>query len=328
MEHIGHRDDRRLHAAILAGSVLLLFLLLCPSLRAAEFELVKDAQGVTVRVDGKLFTRYLKRSGAKPIFWPVIGPSGKEMTRGYPMREPIATEKKDHIHHRSMWFTHGDVNGVSFWHESKGHGNIEHRKYLQVEGGKQGVLETLNDWIGPSGKRFCQDRRRFVFHADDKHRWIDVELTVMASDGPVTFGDTKEGSFGVRVAGSMRTERPDGGTIVNSRGHRDKAAWGKQAEWVDYHGPVEGETVGIAIMNHPSSFRFPTYWHVRTYGLFTANPFGWHQFRRDNSLDGSYRLAKGESFTLRYRVLLHLGDHKEGDVVRFYRNYAASDGHP
>ena len=316
-----------LPALMVAGSLLGSGAVAAPAY-AGEFELKEDEQGVTVKVDGKLFTRYLKRSGAKPILWPLVGPSGKEMTRGYPMRDATKDEKQDHIHHRSMWFTHGDVNGISFWHETKGHGNIVHKKFTTVEGGKTGVIESVNDWIAPSGKRQCQDRRRFVFHADSNRRWIDVELTVTATDGPVTFGDTKEGCFGVRVAGTMRTERPDGGTIVNSRGDRNKDAWGKQAEWVDYYGPVDGETVGIAIMNHPSSFRYPTYWHVRTYGLFTANPFGWHDFQRDRSLDGSKKLEPGESFTLRYRMLIHLGDNKKGNVAQVYQDYAAGDGRP
>ncbi len=295
---------------------------------SAEFELRRVDDGVDVYVDGQLMTRYLKKSGAKPILFPLIGPTGKEMTRGYPMRPVGPKEKKDHVHHRSLWFTHGDVNGISFWHENENHGTIEHRKFLEVHGGKTGKIVATNDWIAPDGKRVCQDRRTFVFHAEPKRRWFDVEIVVTASDGEVVFGDTKEGSFGVRVAGSMRAELPDGGTIINSRGVKNKEAWGKQAEWVDYYGPVQGETVGLAILNHPSSFRFPTYWHVRTYGLFAANPFGLHHFLRDPKADGSHRLKPGESFTLRYRVVLHVGDEKEGGIPEMYRAYAAGSGKP
>ncbi len=295
---------------------------------AAEFELRRVDEGVEVRIDGQLMTRYLKKSGAKPILFPLIGPTGREMTRGYPMRPVGPKEKKDHVHHRSLWFTHGDVNGISFWHENENHGTIEHRKFLEVHGGKTGKIVATNDWIGPDGKRVCQDRRTFVFHAEPKRRWFDVEIVVTASDGEVVFGNTKEGSFGVRVAGSMRAELPDGGTIINSRGVKNKAAWGKQAEWVDYYGPVQGETVGLAILNHPSSFRFPTYWHVRTYGLFAANPFGRHDFLRDPKADGSHRLKPGESFRLRYRVVLHVGDEKEGRIAEMYQEYASGSGQP
>ena len=153
-------------------------------------------------------------------------------------------------------------------------------------------------------------------------RWIDANIVVTASEGPVKFGDTKEGCFGVRVAGSMRTELGKGGKILTSEGKTDKDAWGKAAAWVDYFGPVDGETVGVAILNHPSSFRFPTYWHVRTYGLFTANPFGVHDFKGSDEFDGSYTIQKGESLTLRHRVLFHVGDSKTGKVAEAFQQYA------
>ena len=115
-----------------------------------------------------------------------------------------------------------------------------------------------------------------------------------ASAGPVKFGDTKEGSFGVRVAGSMKVTSKPAGHVINTHGDKDGNAWGKAAPWVDYYGSAvpKGKVVGIAIMNHPSSFRYPTYWHVRTYGLFTANPFGLHHFKGDNSIDGAHQMEK------------------------------------
>ena len=103
----------------LSVPVFFLFGLAVTPLYSAEFTLEKDDQGVTVKCDGQFFTRYLKKSGAKPILWPIVGPTGKEMTRGYPMRAATELEKKDHTHHRSLWFDHGDVNGISFWHESE-----------------------------------------------------------------------------------------------------------------------------------------------------------------------------------------------------------------
>ena len=66
------------------------------------------SKGAVVKIDGQLFTEYLVRSGTKPILWPIIGPTGKPMTRDYPLRDR-AGEKTDHPHQRSLWFTHGDV---------------------------------------------------------------------------------------------------------------------------------------------------------------------------------------------------------------------------
>jgi hypothetical protein len=288
---------------------------------ADDFQITKTDAGVKVTRNGKLLTHYLIKSGAKPILWPLIGPHGNEITRAYPMREAGEHERDDHIHHRSFWFTHGDVNGIDFWSEVEGHGNIIHQDFKTLKSGETAVIETTNDWIGPAGKRQCQDIRRLTFGANKTAYWIDFDTTVTASDGPVKFGDTKEGSFGVRTAGSMKITSQLGGTVLNANGDKDGDAWGKAAPWVDYVGPVKDNTVGIAIMNHPSSFRFPTYWHVRTYGLFTANPFGLHHFKGDNNIDGSHTLAKGETMTLRYRVYIHKGTTQEAEIAKQFKIY-------
>ncbi len=306
---------------LVAASVLLC--LASAPLNAAQFSLEKDDQGVTVKCDGKLFTRYLKKSGAKPILWPVLGPTGKEMTRGYPMRDVSEAEKKDHIHHRSLWFDHGDVNGVSYWAEDGKNGTIEHREYLKLEEGAQAVIQTRSDWVNPTGQVVCQDLRTMTFSAEQDVRWIDFQVKITAVNGKAVFGDTKEGSFGIRVAGSMRVERNEGGKIINSEGQTDAAAWGKRASWVDYTGPVDGETLGIAILNHPRSLRYPTYWHVRTYGLFAANPFGLHDFLNSKDADGSLTLDEGESFEMFYRVILHAGDANDAQIADAFKRYAA-----
>jgi len=113
-----------------------------------------------------------------------------------------------------------------------------------------------------------------------------------------------------------------GGKIVNSRKQVNGAAWGKPAPWVDYHGPVDGQTVGIAIFNHPSSFRYPTYWHVRTYGLFAANPFGLTDFSGGKLTGGAHTISSGKSMSLRYRVFLHRGDEEEGNVAKAFSAYS------
>lgn len=287
----------------------------------AEVVVRPSPKGMVVEIDGSLFTEYLTRSGAKPILWPILGPTGKPVTRAYPMSE-VPGETKDHIHQRSLWFTHGDVNGVSFWDENANHGTIVHRRFAEVRSGVEAGFVTDNDWVGPDGKTILSDQRRLAFGSEDNARWIDFDITLKATSGPVKFGDTKEGSFGVRVAETMRVDAKQGGRIVNSEGKTNQGAWGQRAAWVDYHGPVDGQTVGIAIMNHPTSFRFPTYWHVRTYGLFAANPFGIHDFPGGEKKDGSYVIEAGKSITLRYRVWIHRGDEKEGRVAAVFEAYS------
>lgn len=287
----------------------------------ADVSVEKTPGGVAVKIDGQPFTEYLVQSGSKPILWPIIGPNGKRLTRNWPMDTGVPGETdRDHPHQRSLWFTHGDVNGIDFWSEGKG--RIEHREFVKVSGGPTATIVTKNDWLSPDGSKLvCQDERTLGFGGDGERRWIDFEIVIKATAGPVVFGDTKEGSFGVRTASSMRVDSKKGGQIVNSDGNTNAAAWGKPAAWVDYYGRVDDETLGIAILNHPSSFRFPTYWHVRTYGLFAANPFGLHDFTGGAS-KGEFTLPEGQTLKLRYRVLLHKGDEKVGRVAEAFAEFA------
>ncbi|HEY5311076.1 MAG TPA: PmoA family protein [Pirellulales bacterium] len=305
-----------------------------PAALAAELSVQQHPGRVTVNIDGKLFTEYLTKTGTKPILWPVIGPTGKPMTRAYPMLD-VAGEKHDHPHQRSMWFTHGDVNGIDFWSEpisyksgkvpaDKRFGSIVCREFLTVEvrDGKA-LIGTANDWVDAQGKKQCEDVRLVTCSVQGDARIIDFDIKLKATPEAVTFGDTKEGAFGIRIATSMDVDSKQGGQIVTSDGLTDKAAWGKPARWVDYHGPVDGQQVGIAVLNHPASFRYPTPWHVRTYGLFAGNPFGLHDFN-PKVASGAVTLEPGETLALHYRVILHRGDEKSADIQAAFERYAAS----
>jgi hypothetical protein len=284
-------------------------------------ELIPHDRRIEVRVDGKPVTEYIPDDGPKPYFFPVIGPSGAAMTRAFPMKK-VEGEKNDHPHQRSLWFTHGSVNKVDFWSELAGHGRIVETSRPTIVGGQvMGMIRTTDDWLDSGGKKVCEDERVVRIFATRRARVLDFDITLKATAGPVTFGDTKEGMFGVRVATSMDVTSRKGGKILNAEGLEDKAAWGKPSPWVDYTGPVDGKTVGVAILNHPSSFRYPTTWHVRDYGLFAANPFGWHDFGQKTS--GEYVLPAGESIRFRYRVILHDGDTASADLPAAFRAYEA-----
>jgi hypothetical protein len=76
----------------------------------------------------------------------------------------------------------------------------------------------------------------------------------------------------------------------------------------------------VAILNHPDSFRYPTTWHVRDYGLFAANPFGWHDFGRKES--GDYTIPAGQSIRFKYRVILHKGETEKAHLPAAFQAFA------
>ena len=139
----------------------------------------------------------------------------------------------------------------------------------------------------------------------------------------MVFGDTKEGSFALRLAPTLRLQgKVAAGSAVNSAGQEDGAVWGKRAAWVAYNGPVGDEEFTVAIFDHPNNLRHPTWWHARNYGLFAANPFGIHDFDGEPAGTGDYELAPGEELVLRYSVLLLRGERTPAQLAALWDSYA------
>ncbi len=278
---------------------------------------------VEVRIGDELITSYYYGSAyPRPFLYPLIGPYGASVTRHFPMQN-IEGERQDHKHHRSVYTAYGDVNGVDDWSEEPGHGRIVHTGFQGLEQGPvYATIRSQSDWVSNSGEKVMSESRTVtIYGVPSAARVLDYEVRLTASVGEVKFGDTKEGGIlSVRVATSMDAAR--GGKIENSYGGvNEKETWGKRAEWCDYSGPVEGKWVGIAVMDHPGNFRYPTYWHVRDYGLMTANMFGLSAFYNDPQRRGDYTLPEGESLVFRYRIYVHPGDATQGRVAARYHDF-------
>jgi len=288
-------------------------------------QITKLADRLRVEINGKLFTEYYFKDVPRPYCFPLIGPGDVAMTRNWPMKDTPG-EEHDHKHHRSLWFAHGSINGHDFWSEDKNFGKEVHDDFLEVKSGKDaGVIKERNKWVAADGTVVCTDERtlRIYNPGSVNERVLDFEITLFASNGDLTFGDTKEGTMAVRLAETMRLKGKVGkGHIVNSNGVRDGQTWSKKANWCDYYGPVDDKIVGIAIFDHPQNPRHPTWWHVRDYGLFAANPFGQHDFEPGTEKGaGNLTVPAGKSITFRYRFYLHEGDDQQAKVAERYEQY-------
>ena len=276
-----------------------------------------------IEVDGALFTEYRSSGEQRPHFFPVIGPAGHAMTRGFPM-EPRAGEADDHPHHQSLWFTHGAVNGANFW---AGQGERIRQTSLEelVSGRGSGGFTVRNEWTDETGRIVLRDTRRHRFGATSALRWIDFDVTLSApAEQDVVFQDTKEGSMAIRVAAELRVQGAVAtGSLRNSEGLRDGDCWGRRAAWLHATGLLDGAPAGILILDHPENLRHPTWWHARSYGLLAANPFGVHDFEGKPAGTGDLRLAAGEQLRLRWRFLFHAGELSAEDVRRQAAAFAA-----
>ncbi|MGH9396321.1 MAG: PmoA family protein [Terriglobia bacterium] len=324
---------------------LLLFTLLffaCVGWANAQDPVVlkRRAHEIDVLIGGKPFTTYyFDPAQAKPYFQPLRSARGTVVTRGFPIGNKIPAE---HVHdpsiephQRPMYFAHGDIDGVSFWveqvfakqfypHESYGYGRTVIQQLPEAKSGHDsGAIAAKFNLVGPGDRILAEETQSYIFRGGPDTRTIDCQFVILANHGPVKMGDTKEGTFAIRVIKALNS--PPGHMVNSKGGVGEKQIWGKRANWVDYYGKVGGEEVGIAIFDSPRSFRHPTYWHARAYGLFAANPFGIREFTNDPHQDGSYTIAAGKSITFRYRVLIHHGDARQARIAEAYRQYAAEE---
>ncbi|TDU67235.1 methane monooxygenase PmoA-like [Prosthecobacter fusiformis] len=320
-------------SALLLGSLSL-------SAAAATFTVEKTPTGgAVVKIDGQFFTELVVDQANKPYLWPIIGPGGQTMTRAYPMKT-VEGEQHDHPHHRGLCFGHENIGGYDTWAEAatfgesknpktaervKHLGAIKHRELKDIKEGETASFTTVSDYVGPDGKKTIEEVRHHTFKVVGETRLIDIDIDLIATEGDTLVDDKKDSGLSIRVPTNMAVEKekktPGTGKIINSEGETDADAWAKRATWCDYYGEVDGKQVGVAMLNHPKSFRHPTPWHVRTYGLFTANPFG-TQSLDPKAENGAVTLKKGEKITLRHRFIFHLGDEKAAKIAEAFADYA------
>jgi hypothetical protein len=240
----------------------------------------------------------------KPYFYP-INAHGAAVTRGYPI-ENKPGEDRDHPHHTSVYFAHGEVNGKDYWSKVP----ITHRRFLEkLSGPVYARIAAENAWGGD-----LTELQDIVILNAGPDVVMDWTITLKAENAPALLGKTKEGSFAVRLATGLTAK--GGGKMKDALGNDGEPAIRAQAAvWADDYGTVDGQRVGVAIMNHPSSWRHPTNWHVRDYGLFAANAF---------FVQGEHTLKPAEPITFKYRLYFHGGDPAEGHVQEVYAGYLAA----
>ena len=303
---------------------LLLLLSLGAALPArAQVTITRGPEQIAVEIDGKPFTVFYV--GGKDLNRPYLHPlrtaSGKVVTRSFPAGQ-VPGESVDHPHHAGLFYGHGDVNGFNYWAiqnvptpPGKGpdmRGRIVLKDVSAKSGKASGSVDAVLTWLTPDGTPLLTETRRMTFHSHHELRIVDFDFDFAAID-KVVFRDTKEGTFALRMAGALDELRSEDtrdpatrGKLTNAQGGAGEAnVWGKRSAWVDYSGQLDGEKVGVVMMDHPGNPRHPTYWHSRAYGLHSINPFGVHDYLNDKTQDGSLTIQPGEHVRFRYRVVVH-----------------------
>ena len=291
--------------------------------RKASVEAVAGADNSEseIFIGGKPFTT-LRTDRRLPDLWPVFNSAGNGVTRTWP-RTPVVSgqsgaadataaaskERHDHPHHQSMWFAHGKMNGIDFWHDKKA--SVVQVALDRQSGDGRGWVESRNQWLY-DGKLIAQDHRRVDGFVDGDVRGLDFDITLAAGADGLLFADTKEGTFALRMAAGLVHDK--GAELLNDRGMSGGKVWGQKARWIQSNGSSGGKDAAVVIAGHRSNPRHPTFWHARKYGLLAANPFGVHDFTKAGAGSGDMKIEAGETVRFRYRVLV-FARHPSADEV-------------
>ena len=297
------------------GGILLIVACVTVSVQAAKQEVTAklDKEQVTVDVGGKFFTGYKFAGSQKyPYFWPVNGPASGES---------ITTEtSQPYPHHHSLFFGCDRVNGGNYWQDVNKRGQIvsEGPKIIEASG-KRVVFTDKCFWRQPGAEPIISDTRRIVITAPSKDvRLIDFEINLKPLVD-IEILKTNHSLFSARVVPELSVK--SGGTLINAEGKAaEKGTYGANSPWCDYSGSRDGVAEGIAILQNPGNRWFPSKWFTRDYGFFSPTPMYWLE-------GGRLELPKGKTLTLRYRVVVHVGDVTEAQIARRFEQYKQSAEH-
>jgi hypothetical protein len=267
---------------------------------------------IDVKVDNALFTALHTETGPRKLhLHPLLTASSKRVTRAFPM-EQVSGESTDHPHQRGVWIGAEQLSGMDFWENEPSDKNPKAGAVVLTDvsnvhsGDTEGRFTIRAKWLSPAGENVMVETRTMTFRAPSSdQRIIDIDLHLSAKT-PVTFADNHDAILGLRLATEF--EEAHGGKAVNAEG---VSGWerlrGARSAWVDWRATVGGENVGVAVMDAPTNFRFPTPWHVRDYALLFASPFAFRDYAPSAAQDGSLTMKPGDELTLRYRILVHSG---------------------
>jgi hypothetical protein len=222
-------------------------------------------------------------------------------------------DPESHSHHNSIWISHADVDGVSFW-DDRARGRIIHQRVERFDDAEEGAaVLVVNSWA-TTNQVLLTERRLITVRPLARDEWLlIIDLQLEPRGESVTFGKTPFGVIGVRMAKSIGVH-DGGGEIRNSEGgiNETNVLW-KRARWVDYSGSIKPGTLeGITLMDHPSNLNHPTFFHVRDDGWMGASL----------TYDAARIVDRIKPLKLRYGLYVHGAPLKQPNLERHWRAFA------
>lgn len=301
-------DSKHMINKNIPASLLIAALLISLPASAAKITAEKAGSKINVTIDDRFFTSYIFSEDEKyPFFFPVNGPlTGSSVT---------SMRNGEYPHHSSLFFGCDMVNGGNYWQEGLERGRIiSVNAQILKQGGDTVIITDECIWSRPGAVSPVKDTRTIIITTPSEGMIrIDFEIAMEMLTG-VNILKTNHSLFSVRMAADLSIRY--GGTMINAEGLKsEKDTFGKESGWIDYYGSRGDVTEGLAIMQHPSNPWYPAPWFTRDYGFMSPTPMYWPE----NGTN--IFMKKGTVLNLRYRILVHSGDHNEAKIAEEFEIY-------
>ena len=260
------------------------------------------------------------RADIKPSFkrggyiHPVLTPSGAQVTDDYP---------RNHIHHHGIWFpwtkTKFEGREPDFWNMGQETGTIEPVAVDAV-------------WSGPVHAGFSA-RHRFVdltaspaktalnetwevklfARQGGAHVFDLVSTQTCATSAPLELPKFYYGGLGVR--GNWAWNGKGKAYMMTSSGETNVVKGNEtRGKWFHVGGLVDGKLAGMAVLCHPSNFRFP-----QPLRLHPSEPFVCFA----PSQLGDWEISPGKPYVSKYRFVVADGPASQEKLEQEWQDYAS-----
>ncbi len=302
----------------------------------AGAKVIDDGKALEVQVGDRPVLRYHEAvvespKGIEPVFrrsgqiHPLLTPSGLSVTDDFP---------PEHAHQHGLFFawvnTTFEGNHVDFWNQKERTGQVEHAGTTSTTNGPVfGQFEVRlrhADTTGPGTPVPVLDETWIVrvYNLADTSL-VDIESRqTCAGSKPLKINKYHYGGFGLRgnrqwsdpkVLGNEAPPPSRGGMgdFLTSEGKTRSDGNHTRPRWVDLSGRIDGKFAGVAILDHPTNFRYPQ--PVR---LHPTMPY----FCFAPMVLGEFTIEPGQTYVSRYRILAHDGPPDTAAIEQAWHDYA------
>jgi hypothetical protein len=205
---------------------------------------------------------------------------------------------------------------LNFWEPANGtisHDRTESAVSGQVFGGFRVALRhDENDLPGGLQPVLRETWEVNVYNIPDYFVFDLVSVQNCATDKPVLIEKNHYGGAALRGHRNW-FDHPNESEYLTSEGKTRADGNQTRPRWVDLYGLIDGKASGVAIMDHPTNFRFPQ--PVR---LHPQKPY----FCFSPMAVDSFRIEPGTPYVSRYRYYVHVGKPDATEIETLWHDYA------